>query len=79
MRANCHHSHFQPGSATGCQVSKSWPTSHTSSKLSCAAAVKGSHTKVSSAARPTPGLVSECFDHPITIERNGGRWTARAS
>ena len=27
----------------------------------------------------TTELVSACFDHPITIDRVGGRWTARAS
>jgi iron complex transport system ATP-binding protein len=27
----------------------------------------------------TTELISACFDHPIAIERTGGRWTARAS
>lgn len=27
----------------------------------------------------TTERISACFDHPITIERAGGRWTARAS
>ena len=27
----------------------------------------------------TTELISACFDHPITIEKSGGRWTARAS
>ena len=31
------------------------------------------HTVLSSAA------VSACFDVPVTVERSGGRWTARAS
>ncbi|GAA4607966.1 ATP-binding cassette domain-containing protein [Actinoallomurus liliacearum] len=26
----------------------------------------------------TTDLISGCFDHPITIEKTGGRWTARA-
>ncbi|GAA4639336.1 ATP-binding cassette domain-containing protein [Actinoallomurus vinaceus] len=26
----------------------------------------------------TTDLISACFDHPITIDRSGGRWTARA-
>jgi len=27
----------------------------------------------------TTELISTCFDHPITIEKSGGRWSARAS
>ncbi|MGH3379955.1 MAG: ATP-binding cassette domain-containing protein [Actinoallomurus sp.] len=27
----------------------------------------------------TTELISACFDHPITIAKAGGRWTARAS
>jgi iron complex transport system ATP-binding protein len=27
----------------------------------------------------TTELISACFDHPITIEKSGGRWAARAS
>jgi ABC-type enterochelin transport system ATPase subunit len=27
----------------------------------------------------TTELISACFDHPITIDRSGGRWTARAA
>jgi iron complex transport system ATP-binding protein len=26
----------------------------------------------------TTDLISACFDHPITIDRSGGRWTAKA-
>ena len=27
----------------------------------------------------TTELISACFDHPITIDKTGGRWSARAS
>jgi iron complex transport system ATP-binding protein len=27
----------------------------------------------------TTELISACFDHPIAIDRSGGRWAARAS